>query len=66
MSKNALSFFKYGVAKLSLIFPFVCIFQITRKLMHNNVFFYTLAADVIEQNSKKYMQKKTQRSNLKI
>jgi hypothetical protein len=38
MSKSALSFFKYGLAKLSLIFPVVRIFQITRKLMHNDVF----------------------------
>jgi hypothetical protein len=28
MSKNALLFFKYGVAKLYLIFPIVRIFQI--------------------------------------
>jgi hypothetical protein len=38
MSKNALSFFEYGIAKLSLIFRIVRIFQITRKLMHNDVF----------------------------
>jgi hypothetical protein len=35
MSKNALLFFKYGLAKLYLIFPIVRIFQITRKLVHN-------------------------------
>jgi hypothetical protein len=38
MSKNALSFVKYGLAKLFLIFPIVLIFQINRKLMHNDVF----------------------------
>jgi hypothetical protein len=38
MSKNALLFFKYGTAKLYLIFPIVCILQITRKLVHNDVF----------------------------
>jgi hypothetical protein len=50
MSKNALLYFKYGIAKLYLIFPIVRIFQITRKLVHNDVF---VNADVIEQNSKK-------------
>jgi hypothetical protein len=50
MSKNALLLFKYGIAKLYLIFPIVRIFQITRKLGHNDVF---VNADVIEQNSKK-------------
>jgi hypothetical protein len=55
MSRNALSFFKYGLAKLFRIFPIVRIFQITRKLMRNELmtYLYTLAADVIEQNSKK-------------
>jgi hypothetical protein len=38
MSKNALLFFKYGIAKLYLIFPIVRIFQITRKLVLNDVF----------------------------
>jgi hypothetical protein len=33
MSKNALLFFKYGTAKLYLIFPIVRIFQIARKLV---------------------------------
>jgi hypothetical protein len=36
--KKKESFFKYGLAKLYLIFPIVRIFQITRKLMHNDVF----------------------------
>jgi hypothetical protein len=35
MSKKSICFFEYGLAKLYLIFP---IFQITRKLMHNDVF----------------------------
>jgi hypothetical protein len=38
IKKKALLFFKYGVAKLYLIFPIVRIFQITRKLVHNDVF----------------------------
>jgi hypothetical protein len=29
--------FKYGIAKLYLIFPIVRIFQITRKLVHNEM-----------------------------
>jgi hypothetical protein len=32
MSKNAFLFFKYGIAKLYLIFPIVRIFQITRNV----------------------------------
>jgi hypothetical protein len=56
MSKNALSFFEYGIAKLSLIFRIVRIFQITRKLMHNDVFVNARScerghyAGVMEQN----------------
>jgi hypothetical protein len=38
MSKNALLFFKYGIAKLYHIFPIVRVFQITRKLVQNGVF----------------------------
>jgi hypothetical protein len=38
MSKKRVIVFKYGIAKLYLIFPIVRIFQITRKLVHNDLF----------------------------